>query len=135
MFIVGHTLVWHSQTPKWVFQDEKGNPVSRKVLLKRMQDHIKTVVGHYKGRINSWDVVNEVMDEDGTLRQSPWLKIIGPDYIEKAFEYAHKADPKAHSITTITTWKTRPREKARLSWFASSRQRASPSQALACKTT
>jgi len=95
MFIVGHTLIWHNQTPKWVFQDEKGNPVSRKVLLKRMREHIKTVVGRYKGRINAWDVVNEVVDEDGTLRQTPWLKIIGPDYIEKAFEYAHKADPKA----------------------------------------
>jgi endo-1,4-beta-xylanase len=95
MFILGHTLIWHNQTPKWVFQDEKGNPVSRKVLLKRMRDHISTVVRRYKGRINGWDVVNEVVDEDGSLRQSSWLKIIGPDYIEKAFEYAHKADPKA----------------------------------------
>ncbi len=95
MFTVGHTLVWHSQTPKWVFQDDKGNPVTRKVLLKRMREHIKTEVGRYKGRVNGWDVVNEVVDEDGTLRQSPWLNIIGPDYIEKAFEYAHKADPKA----------------------------------------
>jgi endo-1,4-beta-xylanase len=95
MFIVGHTLVWHSQVPKWVFEDAKGRTLTRKALLKRMRDHIKTVVGRYKGRINGWDVVNEVVDEDGSLRKSPWLKIIGPDYIEKAFEYAHKADPKA----------------------------------------
>jgi endo-1,4-beta-xylanase len=95
MFVIGHNLIWHNQTPKWVFEDDKGNPVTRKVLLKRMHDHIKTVVGRYKGRINGWDVVNEVVDEDGTLRQTQWLKIIGPDYIEKAFEYAHKADPKA----------------------------------------
>lgn len=95
MFVVGHTLVWHNQTPKWVFEDEKGNPVDRVTLLKRMEDHIKTVVGRYKGRVNGWDVVNEVVDDDGSLRQSPWMKIIGEDYIEKAFEFAHEADPKA----------------------------------------
>lgn len=95
MFIVGHTLVWHSQVPKWVFQDDKGNPVSRKVLLHRMREHIMKVVGRYKGRIRGWDVVNEALNEDGTLRQSPWMKIIGEDYIEKAFRYAHEADPQA----------------------------------------
>jgi len=95
MFIIGHNLVWHSQVPKWVFEDGSGNPVSRKVLLDRMRHHIMAVVGRYKGRINGWDVVNEALNEDGTLRQSPWLKIIGDDYIEKAFRYAHKADPKA----------------------------------------
>ena len=95
MFIVGHNLVWHSQVPKWVFEDEKGNQVSRKVLLKRMHDHINAVVGRYKGRINGWDVVNEALNEDGTLRQSRWMKIIGEDYIENAFRYAHQADPHA----------------------------------------
>jgi len=95
MYIVGHTLVWHHQTPKWVFEDEKGNPLSREALLQRMHDHIRTVVGRYKGRINSWDVVNEALEEDGSLRQTPWLKIIGEDYIAKAFEFAHEADPSA----------------------------------------
>ncbi len=95
MFIVGHNLVWHSQVPAWVFKDDKGNPVTRKVLLKRMREHIRKVVGRYKGRINGWDVVNEALNDDGTLRQSQWRKIIGDDFIEKAFEYAHKADPKA----------------------------------------
>ncbi|MGA8090273.1 MAG: endo-1,4-beta-xylanase [Terracidiphilus sp.] len=95
MFIVGHCLVWHSQVPAWVFRDDKGNFVDRDTLLKRMHDHIQTVVGRYKGRIQSWDVVNEALNEDGTLRQSPWLKIIGEDYIEKAFQYAHEADPQA----------------------------------------
>ena len=95
MFIVGHCLVWHSQVPAWVFRDDKGNLVDRETLLKRMHDHIQTVVGRYKGRIQSWDVVNEALNEDGTLRQSPWLKIIGEDYIEKAFQYAHEADPQA----------------------------------------
>jgi endo-1,4-beta-xylanase len=94
MFIIGHNLVWHAQTPKWVFEDEKGNPLTRKALLKRMRDHIHTVAGRYKGRINGWDVVNEALNEDGTLRQTPWMKIIGDDYIERAFEYAHEADPK-----------------------------------------
>lgn len=95
MFIVGHTLVWHNQTPEWVFKDVKGNLVSREELLKRMRNHIQTVVGRYKGKINGWDVVNEALNEDGTMRQSLWLKIIGEDYIEKAFQFAHEADPKA----------------------------------------
>jgi endo-1,4-beta-xylanase len=63
-------------------------------LLQRLHDHIQTVVGRYKGKIDSWDVVNEALNEDGTLRQSPWMKIIGEDYIIKAFQYAHEADPK-----------------------------------------
>jgi endo-1,4-beta-xylanase len=95
MFVIGHTLVWHSQTPRWVFQDANGKPVSRDTLLARMRDHIQTVVGRYKGRIKGWDVVNEALNEDGTLRRSPWLTIIGDDYIAKAFEYAHEADPTA----------------------------------------
>jgi endo-1,4-beta-xylanase len=95
MFIVGHTLVWHSQVPRWVFQDSTGKPLTRDALLARMRDHIHTVVGRYKGRIKGWDVVNEALNEDGTLRRSPWQTIIGDDYIEKAFEYAHEADPAA----------------------------------------
>ena len=95
MAIIGHTLVWHNQTPRWVFQDAQGKPVSREVLLQRMHDHIATVVGRYKGRIKGWDVVNEAINEDGTMRNSPWRKIIGDDYIEKAFQFAHEADPNA----------------------------------------
>ncbi len=95
MFIVGHALVWHNQTPKWVFEDAKGNPASREVLLERMREHIHTVVGRYKGKVKGWDVVNEAVNDDGTMRQSPWLKIIGADFIAKAFEFAHEADPNA----------------------------------------
>jgi len=95
MFIVGHTLVWHSQVPAWVFKDEQGQPLTRDALLARMKDHIQTVVGRYKGRIKGWDVVNEALNEDGTLRETPWKKIIGPDYIAKAFQFAHEADPAA----------------------------------------
>jgi endo-1,4-beta-xylanase len=96
MFIVGHTLVWHQQTPNWVFEDETGKPVSREVLLKRMEDHINAVVGRYKGKINGWDVVNEAIDDQaGNMRKTKWLEIIGEDFVAKAFEFAHKADPKA----------------------------------------
>jgi endo-1,4-beta-xylanase len=95
MFIVGHNLVWHQQTPKWVFQDDKGNPLDRDTLLARMREHIFTVVGRYQGKIGGWDVVNEALDDDGALRQSEWEKIIGPDYILKAYQFAHEADPQA----------------------------------------
>jgi endo-1,4-beta-xylanase len=96
MYIIGHTLVWHSQTPKWVFLADDGtNYCDRETLLKRMRDHIQTVVGRYKGRIKCWDVVNEALQDNGQLRKSPWQKIIGDDYIEKAFQYAHEADPDA----------------------------------------
>jgi endo-1,4-beta-xylanase len=95
MSIVGHNLVWHNQVPAWVFHDDHGNLLTRDALLARMRDHIHTVVGRYKGKIQSWDVVNEALNEDGTMRQSPWYKIIGDDYIEKAFQYAHEADPDA----------------------------------------
>ncbi len=95
LVLIGHTLTWHAQTPRWVFQDSSGKPVTREILLQRMKDHIQTVVGRYKGKIKGWDVVNEALNEDGTLRQSQWYKIIGEDFIEKAFEFAHEADPDA----------------------------------------
>jgi endo-1,4-beta-xylanase len=95
MFIIGHNLIWHSQTPDWVFKDKAGAPLKRDALLQRMRDHIFAVVGHYKGKIRGWDVVNEAVDEDGTLRQSPWLKIIGEDYLLQAYQFAHEADPGA----------------------------------------
>jgi endo-1,4-beta-xylanase len=126
MYLVGHTLVWHSQTPNWVFTGTNPPPAgasstanaaatnragfgggfgryngpraSREELLQRMKDHIHTVVGRYKGKIKSWDVVNEaIADGTGTnvLRSSLWSEIIGPDFIAKAFQYAHEADPEA----------------------------------------
>jgi endo-1,4-beta-xylanase len=90
---IGHTLVWHAQTPRSVFQDGAGKPTVRDTLLARMHEHILTVVGRYKGRIHGWDVVNEAFEDDGALHKSPWLSIIGEDFIQKAFEYAHEADP------------------------------------------
>ena len=118
MYLVGHTLVWHGQTPIWVFQGTNPPPVrekddapnaaskrfrydgpraSREELLARMREHIHTVVGRYKGKIKVWDVVNEAISDKGSdlLRDSLWMEIIGPDFIAKAFEYAHEADPDA----------------------------------------
>ena len=138
MEIVGHTLVWHSQTPNWVFAGTNPAPAvtnaapvaagetnapgtnrigrrgppfgagpfgrytgpraSREEMLERMRDHIHTVVGRYRGKVRVWDVVNEaIADGNGTnvLRNSLWLEIIGPDYIARAFQFAHEADPQA----------------------------------------
>jgi endo-1,4-beta-xylanase len=115
MFIVGHCLVWHNQIPDSVFRDAQGNLVTREVLLQRMRDHIHTVVGRYKGRIKSWDVVNEALNEDGTLRQSLWLKIIGEDYIEKAFQFAHEADPQAQLTYNDYSLEIEPKRNGALS--------------------
>lgn len=95
MFIIGHTLVWHSQAPKWFFVDDEGKDVSRDTLIQRMKNHITTVVGRYKGRVNGWDVVNEAIVDDAGLRESKFYQIIGPDYIELAFKFANEADPEA----------------------------------------
>ncbi len=141
MEIVGHTLVWHSQTPNWVFAGTNPPPAgatnpapavaapgtnapgtnrvgrggfgpgfgpgfgryngpraSREELLQRMREHIHTVVGRYKGKVKVWDVVNEALADGGpenVMRTSLWSEIIGPDFIAKAFEYAHEADPDA----------------------------------------
>ncbi|OHB66170.1 MAG: hypothetical protein A2V70_11190 [Planctomycetes bacterium RBG_13_63_9] len=102
MIPIGHCLVWHSQVPRWAFRHDSGNALTRDALLARREDPIRTVVGRYKGRIKGWDVVNEALNEDGTLRNSQWLRIIGEgsedkqyDYIENALLWAHEADPNA----------------------------------------
>jgi endo-1,4-beta-xylanase len=93
--IRGHNLLWHAQAPAWMFKDSAGNQVSKKVLLARLKTHITTVVNHFKGKIYAWDVVNEAIDDNPAnyLRNSQWYKICGEDFIPKAFEYAHEADP------------------------------------------
>jgi len=133
MQLTGHTLVWHSQTPNWVFAGTNPPPTnvtakltantnapgtnrfgrggfgggfgryngpraSRAELLQRMREHIHTVVGRYKGKIKVWDVVNEAIADGvstNTLRNSLWLEIVGPDFVAKAFQFAHEADPDA----------------------------------------
>jgi len=97
MMVRGHTLVWHNQTPNWVFYDSNNQLVTKEVLYTRMKAHIDAVVGRYKGQIYAWDVANEVIDEsqsDG-MRRSLWYQIAGEEFIEKAFIYAHEADPDA----------------------------------------
>lgn len=97
LYLRGHTLCWHNQTPAWLFKTTSGDTVSKSVLLQRLKDHITTVVKRYKGKIYAWDVVNEAISdkEDEYLRPSIWLKICGEDYIALAFQYAHDADPNA----------------------------------------
>ena len=100
MVLVGHTLVWHAMTADWFFKDEAGELPGRELMLERMRTHIDTVVGRYKGRISYWDVVNEAVLHQGAgnsakLRESPWFKAIGKDYIELAFRHAHAVDPDA----------------------------------------
>ncbi len=97
LMVRGHTLCWHNQSPKWFFTDDEGKQVSREVLLARLKQHINDVVGRYKGKVYAWDVVNEAVPDTGTgiYRRSRFYEIIGEDYIEKAFEFAHAADPGA----------------------------------------
>jgi len=109
MHIVGHTLVWHAQTPEWVFQNDSGNPLDRDALLGRMKDHISTVVGRYKGRIHGWDVVNEAIGADGRLRKSKWLDIIGEDYLLKAYEYTRQVDPDAQLYYNEYDYEIKPK--------------------------
>ncbi|MBO0800255.1 MAG: endo-1,4-beta-xylanase, partial [Blastocatellia bacterium] len=102
MKIRGHTLVWHQQTPAWVFNDANGNPMTptpenKALLLQRMENHIRAVLTHFKGSVYAWDVVNEAIDPsqpDG-FRRSQWFNIIGPEFIDRAFQIAHEADPDA----------------------------------------
>lgn len=97
MPVYGHMLVWHFVTRKWLFEDRAGKPLPREKALVNLKNYISTVMGHYKGRIKAWDVVNEaISDADGEyLRDTPALRAIGSDYIEKAFEFARAADPDA----------------------------------------
>lgn len=95
MFLIGHTLIWHSQAPSWFFKNEQGEDVSKEVLIERMRKHITTIVSRYKGRIKGWDVVNEAILDDGSWRKSKFYNIIGEEFIELAFKFAHEADPDA----------------------------------------
>lgn len=87
----GHTLLWHSQLPQWMVNYQGSFEDWDRMLEK----HIKTIVSHFKGKVTSWDVLNEAFNEDGTLRNSIWFQNLGASYIEKAFRYAHEADPNA----------------------------------------
>ena len=90
MFIVGHTLVWHSQLAPWVQEVKDGAE-----LMNHLENHIKRIVSRYKGKVDGWDVVNEALNEDGTLRESIFLDLIGKDYLQKAFALTSAIDPEA----------------------------------------
>ncbi|HEX7976211.1 MAG TPA: endo-1,4-beta-xylanase [Anaerolineales bacterium] len=91
MAVRGHTLVWDQQLPAWLTEGQFSREEWRSIL----QDHIRTVVGHYRGKLTAWDVVNEAFDDNGSLRNTVWLRNIGPEYIALAFRWAHEADPQA----------------------------------------
>lgn len=93
--VLGHCLIWHSQCAPWFHYDKQGKLVSKEVLKKRIREHIYTIVHHFRGRIDAWDVVNEAFEDDGTPRKSLFYDIMGTDYIPLAFQYAHEADPNA----------------------------------------
>lgn len=97
MALIGHTLVWHEQTPEWVFQGRDGKEATRQQLLARMREHILAVVGRYKGKVKGWDVVNEALSDGGDdpLRETSWRRTIGDDYLDHAFRFAKEADPQA----------------------------------------
>jgi endo-1,4-beta-xylanase len=87
----GHNLVWYRALPAWV----ANGTFTRDQLINILRDHIMTEVSHYRGQVNIWDVVNEAIDDNGNLRDSIWLRVIGPDYIDMAFRWAHEANPQA----------------------------------------
>lgn len=91
MLVRGHCLVWHESLPDWLKQGQLTKAELKEILCR----HIKTVVGHYQGKVAYWDVVNEAFNDDGTLRPTIWLEAIGPEYLELAFRWAHEADPQA----------------------------------------
>ncbi|KAF1716378.1 endo-1,4-beta-xylanase [Pseudoxanthomonas yeongjuensis] len=95
MFIVGHTLVWHNQTPDWFFQDGDGKPNDPKAQIERMRGFIEVVAGRYAGRVDAWDVVNEIIDEDGGYRPTTWVKAIGDgdEVVRNAFRFAQRYAP------------------------------------------
>ncbi|MEU2550064.1 endo-1,4-beta-xylanase [Streptomyces roseolus] len=91
----GHTLLWHNQLPAWLTQGVADGSIDAAELRQILRAHITAQMKHFKGKIYQWDVVNEVFDEDGTLRKSLWLEKLGPSYIADAFRWAHAADPEA----------------------------------------
>ena len=96
MFIMGHTLVWHNQCPPWFFTNAKGKPNTKEEQVERLRSHIEAVAGRYAGRVNAWDVVNEVIDNDGSYRENTaWVKAFGngDTLVKYAFKFAAQYAP------------------------------------------
>jgi endo-1,4-beta-xylanase len=113
MFIVGHTLVWHNQTPAWFFLNDKGQPNSPAAQIERMRRHIEVVAGRYKGRVHAWDVVNEVIDNDGSYRPTTWVNSIGDgnEMVKHAFKFASEYAPDAELYyNDFNAWRPEKRD-------------------------
>lgn len=94
MTVHGHTFVWHNQVPAWL----ASGSFTRDEMIDILRDHIYTVAGRYSGSIAAWDVVNEAVNDDGSLRNTLWLNRVGPEYLDLAFQFAGDADPNAHLV-------------------------------------
>ncbi len=122
----GHTLVWHQQCPDWFFTDD-GRPAGREMVLRRMRAHIAAVAGHFAGKMKSWDVVNEAIDDGNDyLRESKWLTSIGEDFIAEAFIAARKADPKAELCYNDYNIEQQPKRDKTLRLIHDLKQRGAP---------
>lgn len=114
MFIMGHTLVWHNQCPPWFFTNKEGRPNTKQEQIERLRSHIKAVAGRYAGRINAWDVVNEVIDNDGNYRENTsWVKAFGngDTLVKYAFKFAGQYAPNTELYyNDFNTWRPAKRD-------------------------
>lgn len=119
----GHTLIWHQQLPRWL-PEFVGTPAEWEQVF---QEHIQTICRHFRGQVSSWDVVNEAFEADGTLRNTIWRAHLGDGYLEKAFRYAHAADPDAWLFYNDFDLEANPvKRRAVLAWLQTMRQRGAP---------
>ena len=114
MYLVGHTLVWHNQTPDWFFEHADGSQAGTATMRERMRDYIGTVAGRYAGKVQAWDVVNEVMGEDGRYRDTVWTRAYGGDgdaLVRDAFRFASEAAPDAQLYyNDFNAWRPEKRD-------------------------
>ena len=113
MFLIGHTLVWHNQTPAWFFQDAAGNALAKDALAERLRAYIEVVAGRYAGKVQAWDVVNEQIGEDGTYRDTTWVRGIGDgdELMRLAFTYASRYAPDTELYyNDFNTWRPEKRD-------------------------
>ncbi|MFC4728447.1 endo-1,4-beta-xylanase [Coralloluteibacterium thermophilus] len=113
LFLVGHTLVWHNQTPAWFFEDAQGHPNTPEAQIERMRQYIETVAGRYAGRVQAWDVVNEIVGEDGAYRDTVWTRSVGDgdEVVRRAFEFASRYAPDAELYyNDFNAWRPEKRD-------------------------
>lgn len=123
MKMIGHCLIWHTALPDWVWKNKNGGDVDKQTLLNNMRDHINKVVGRYKGRILGWDVANEVFNDDGTYRNSPYYRILGEKYLIEAYKMVKEADPDCELYYNDFQLEFTPKRKAVLRLIGQLRER------------